>query len=228
MANYNKAYTGLEREGLLYYSFREADFSPVYKETSKNEGGWQKYPNDSANWCDGKLIGTNLGISAIGFKGFYGHCPTEEQLRALTPDQAKAIYKKNYWGKIRGDEIKDQSVARVIFGMYIGSPVLTISIVSKVLREEFNKDVKVSSRFSDELIKTLNKLPPKRLFEALKEEKMNRIRQSSNTMFIKGWLGKYERMTYESTNKPLLFIGITVAILALTYFILVKKKIIKL
>ncbi len=225
MANYNLAYRDVKNKGLIY---READFNPVYQETSKNEGGFQNYSNDKANYCNGKLIGTNRGISAIGFKGYYGVCPTVEQIKALTPADAKAIYKKNYWNKVRGDEIKDQSVARVIFGMYIGSPVLTIAIVKKILKEEFNKDISVKSQFSDELIKTLNKLPPKRLFEALKEEKMNRIRQSSNTMFIEGWLGKYERMLYEKSNRPILFMAAASIILGITFIILVKKKIIKL
>ncbi len=202
-----------------------ADFKPIRAETSKNEGGFQKYENDPANYCDGLLIGTMRGISSIAYKSFYGYCPTVQQLMSLTENDVENIYRKNYWNKIQGDNIKDQSVARILFGMYIGSPGVTISILKKVLSETFNKAVNVSSQFSNELIFVINKLNGKKLFDALKAEKMNRINQSSNTMFIKGWLGKYERMSYEkSYNKALIITGISIFILAGLSIYLYKKK----
>ncbi len=205
-----------------------ADFRPIRAETSKNEGGYQKYENDPANFCDGLLIGTKGGISAIAYKSHYGYCPTVQQLISLTEKDIENIYRKNYWNKIQGDKIKDQSVARILFGMYIGSPGVTISILKKVLSESFNKTVNVSSQFSTELISVINKLNGKKLFEALKVEKMNRINQSSNTMFIKGWLGKYEKMSYEkSYNKALIISSISIFILACLSIYLYKKKEIK-
>lgn len=64
----------------------------------KDEGGYQNLSYDSANYCDGKLIGTKYGISAIGYKGYYGVCPTVEQMKNLTTDQAAAIFKKELLG----------------------------------------------------------------------------------------------------------------------------------
>jgi len=85
------------------------------------EGGFQADPADTANYVDGKLIGTNRGISAIAYKQFYGKTPTVQDMKDLNGTQAKAIYKKNYWDKINGDRINNQSVADLMFQFVIGS-----------------------------------------------------------------------------------------------------------
>lgn len=75
-----------------------ADFNSIASKTFKFEGRYQNYTTDTANYCNGNLIGTNHGISAIGYKGFYGKCPTVDQMKALTIAQAKMIYKKKLLG----------------------------------------------------------------------------------------------------------------------------------
>src|SRR6478752_8502701 len=98
-----------------------ADFENIVSVSFKWEGGYSAYSNDSASWCGGQLIGTNRGISAVAYKGFYGVCPTVDQLKALTAEQAKAIYKKLFWDKLQLDKIKNDSVAQIMFQYIIGS-----------------------------------------------------------------------------------------------------------
>lgn len=70
--------------------------------TLRCEGGFTTNPEDRGNWTGGAigvgtLKGTNFGLSAAS----YPHL----NLRDLTCDAAQAIYRRDYWRPIRGDEL---------------------------------------------------------------------------------------------------------------------------
>jgi lysozyme family protein len=48
---------------------------------------------------------TNLGVTKRVWEEFVGHTVDEAAMRALTPDMVKPLYKKNYWDKIKGDQL---------------------------------------------------------------------------------------------------------------------------
>jgi lysozyme family protein len=59
-----------------------------------HEGGFQKNPNDRANWTGGQvgvgtLVGTNGGITALDMPGV--------DIEHLTIDQKIAYYLEHYW-----------------------------------------------------------------------------------------------------------------------------------
>lgn len=65
-----------------------------------HEGGWSEDPADPGNWTGGKpgvgeLKGTKYGIAA----NTYPHL----DIRNLTIDQAKAIYRRDFWQAARCD-----------------------------------------------------------------------------------------------------------------------------
>ena len=45
------------------------------------------------------------GITIAVFSHFIGHPATKDELRSITDDQIAAIYKRNYWDVVRGDEM---------------------------------------------------------------------------------------------------------------------------
>jgi lysozyme family protein len=66
------------------------------------ESGYSDNPRDPGNWTggatgQGELRGTMYGISAAAF-------PTLD-IKNLTLDAAKAIYRAKYWDKVAGDEL---------------------------------------------------------------------------------------------------------------------------
>ena len=70
--------------------------------TRRCEGGFTSNPEDRGNWTGGEigvgtLKGTNFGLSAAA----YPHL----NLRDLTPEAADAIYRRDYWQPVRGDEL---------------------------------------------------------------------------------------------------------------------------
>ena len=83
------------------------------------EGGYGADPRDRGNWDTGiigkgNLKGTKYGISAMSFP--------QLDIKNLTLDQAKGIYKIHYWDKIGGDKLPP-SLALVAFDTAVNSGV---------------------------------------------------------------------------------------------------------
>lgn len=66
----------------------------------KNEGGYVNNPKDPGGM-------TNLGVTKRVWEEWVGREVDEAEMRALTPDLVKPLYKKNYWDKIKGDDLPD-------------------------------------------------------------------------------------------------------------------------
>jgi len=64
----------------------------------KHEGGFVNHPKDPGGM-------TNLGVTRTNWELFLDHDVTEADMRARTPEMVKPFYKKNYWDRIRGDEL---------------------------------------------------------------------------------------------------------------------------
>lgn len=72
-------------------------FDVAFNFTVGQEGGFSKDPNDPGNWTSGivnqgTLLGTKYGIAANSYPKL--------DIANLTLDDAKAIYKKDYWDKL--------------------------------------------------------------------------------------------------------------------------------
>jgi lysozyme family protein len=105
-----------------------ADFKIAHKITSYFEGGYQCMPDDNGNWTGGKkgvgnLIGTKYGIAAPVLKAWLKIEPTKAHMKALSHETAEAIYRRNYWKPIKGDEIENQETANQIYDMAVNAGV---------------------------------------------------------------------------------------------------------
>jgi lysozyme family protein len=74
-----------------------ASFGPAVEKTLRWEGG---LTTDTGGL-------TNYGISQNAYPAL--------DIRRLTIDGAKAIYKRDYWDKVQGDKIADQKTAEALF-----------------------------------------------------------------------------------------------------------------
>lgn len=112
-----------------------ANFDLVWKDTANFEKGFQNNPKDAGNYCKGALIGTNRGISAIGWAQYNKNvCPSITQIKNLSEAEAKKIAKHQYWDDIYGDNFKTQGIAHVAFDMAFGGSSGPLQI-----RETINK-----------------------------------------------------------------------------------------
>lgn len=64
----------------------------------KHEGGFVNHPKDPGGM-------TNLGVTKKVWEEYVGHPVDEAAMRALGPAEVGPLYKKNYWDKIRADDL---------------------------------------------------------------------------------------------------------------------------
>ena len=96
------------------------NFDEAFKITIGHEGGLTLHRADRGNWTSGKvgvgeLKGTKYGISAMAYP--------KEDIKNLTLDRAKQLYKRDYWDKCRCDELPN-SLKFHVFDVAVNSGVV--------------------------------------------------------------------------------------------------------
>jgi lysozyme family protein len=64
----------------------------------KSEGGFVNNPRDPGGM-------TNLGVTKVTYERWMNEPVTEEQMRALTPNDVEQLYREWYWDGVRGDDL---------------------------------------------------------------------------------------------------------------------------
>jgi lysozyme family protein len=78
------------------------NFDRMFDLVAGHEGGFSDKPADPGNWTGGAVgvgvcRGTKFGVSAAAYPGL--------DIANLTLDEAKTIYRRDYWDKIAGDRL---------------------------------------------------------------------------------------------------------------------------
>ena len=167
------------------------------------EGGYQDNYNDHGNWTgckvgSGNLVGTNFGITACTYKGYFGKTPTVTDMQALTKANSLAIYKALFWDKIKGDFIQSQPLANIIF-----DGQLQHSINVKLLQETINNvgytpRLSKDNKFGNKTLNAVNYFAahnPSVLYNAYKNRRIQYYyylvdKTPSLSVFLGGWLNR--------------------------------------
>ena len=81
----------------------------------KHEGGFVNHPKDPGGM-------TNLGVTKKVWEEWVGHAVDEAAMRALGPTDVAPLYKKNYWDRVRGDDLPT-GVDYSVFDLAVNSGV---------------------------------------------------------------------------------------------------------
>ena len=76
----------------------KANFERCLSETLKHEGGWADHPSDPGG-------ATMKGVTIATFAKFKGRSVSKAELRAISNDDLYAIYRRDFWNAIRGDDL---------------------------------------------------------------------------------------------------------------------------
>lgn len=170
-------------------------FEYIIAKTLNFEGGFQNHASDRANYTkSGKLLGTNRGISTIAYEQYLGKEPTLKQIKEITPAKAKEIYYKLFWLPMKGDSLKSDGVAWVIFDSYIATGNLKTS--RKGINEAAGSKVITENAvpFNDFTLSKINAIDSTKLIKAIIEQ--NKIQRLSlnKPEFINGWLARLDKL----------------------------------
>lgn len=152
-----------------------ADFEPAVTKTIKKEGGdtLTEDPNDPGGL-------TRFGISKRSHP--------EVDPRNLTLDQAKQIYKREYWDPLLADSITNQTVAEMIFDTSVNMGIhQAVRLIQIVL------GIQVDGIIGPQTIDALNVVDPNEFLAAFALVKVSRyvmlVKQNRKLeKFLFGWL----------------------------------------
>lgn len=74
------------------------NFERCLAEVLKHEGGWADHPSDPGG-------ATMKGITIGTYAQFKGRKVTKDELRKISVAEIQTIYRRNYWDRVRGDDL---------------------------------------------------------------------------------------------------------------------------
>lgn len=188
-----------------------------------SEGGYQNEPRDSGNYYNGVLIGTNWGIAAPTLATFLGRTPTAQEMRGLTKTVAESILKMGYWTKNNLGQIKNQSVANLLYDGVVNHGTNGMRMIASKALSAMGAPLEYYLIFTLDGIKHLNRLNNKRLFFALKKARTDKYKSLGKPHYLKGWLNRLDRIKYFGGNSlaaiwpilPIILVGLLLIGIAL-------------
>lgn len=83
-----------------------SNWDKAFDHVIAHEGGFTDDTRDPGNKLpDGRPGCTNLGCTQANWEAHVGHQVTHDDMRALTKEDVKPLYKKNYWDAVKGDDL---------------------------------------------------------------------------------------------------------------------------
>ncbi len=74
------------------------NWDACFSHVIKHEGGYVNHPSDPGGR-------TNLGVTQEVWEDWIDRSVGEAEMRALTPEKVKPLYKELYWNRIKGDNL---------------------------------------------------------------------------------------------------------------------------
>lgn len=197
-----------------------ANFDLVIDPLLLSEGGY----NDRAADRGGP---TKYGISQRAYP--------QLDIKNLTIAKAKAIYKKDYWDKIKGDKIKNQKTAYQIFDIAVNSGPGTAAKLTQQALNLMGYSLTVDGVIGPLTLAVLNTAKQDRFNKNLYDLRINFYdtivkNDSSQMANYSGWLNRAKAVINETftavasqTKSPntAVLLGLTI----LTFYIISKKQI---
>jgi uncharacterized protein (TIGR02594 family) len=141
-----------------------------------HEGGYSNHPSDPGG-------PTNYGITIHDYRKYISSSGTAADVRSMTVDQAKTIYRRRYWDVQRCDQLP-AGVDYAIFDYGVNSG---IGRSGKVLRRVLGLSDGTAA-ISDEVIAAVGRRDPKVLASAICDERLAFLRGLATwPTFGRGW-----------------------------------------
>lgn len=143
-----------------------SNYNFCIKEVLKSEGGYTNDPLDRGG-------PTNFGITIWDYRAYINKQGTAEDVRRMTVDQAKAIYKSKYWDAVGGDNLPS-GLDYTVFDFGVNSGV------SRALR--YYKTYKTINAINAARLRFLQSLPTWNHFGAGWGARVARVKRDSNKL----------------------------------------------
>lgn len=162
-------------------------FDEAFKYVLVDEGGYSNDPGDSGG-------PTKYGITIHDLSAYQNQEATIQEVKDMTLDTARNIYKRNYWDPMNLNFIIDPRIAIALFDIGI---VCGIGTAAHLAQEACK--CPVTMKMDTTTISSINGFSRKAFidaFEALDEARFEAIasEHSNDVKFLKGWLNRAKRL----------------------------------
>lgn len=186
------------------------------------EGGYQAMPDDNGNYCNGQLVGTKYGVSAVAFGEWAGRCPSVDEMKALDTGTAYNFYAW-YFNRWNLYPIENQKFFELLANNTMGSPAGAARAEQKALNR-LGYYVAIDGNRGAQTVAALNtawRNNPIGIYNAVREEWIRHLESLNKPQFLTGWL---YRMNNFFPPMGAASLGIGAAMLLLLAIFLFKKK----
>lgn len=167
-----------------------AKFDIAIPHTLVWEGGYSNHladPGGQTNFgvtdmLDGKVDGrVDVDGDGIG----------DVNIRNLTEEEAKKIFKRKFWNRMLGDKIESQHIANILFDGYVNCGSNGIRLIQRIL------NVKDDGIFGPQTLAVLNLCDELIVYNKYKDARIDYYqdlaqRKPALKVFLKGWMNRIE------------------------------------
>ena len=201
-----------------------AQLTPQFFQTILNiEGGFQIHPGDTGNYCQGQLVGTKYGMSAVAVSAWWSRCPSEDEMRNLTTDDAKAFYAW-YFDRYNLFGIENQQFFELLANNAMGSPGNAAKVAQRSLNQ-FGYNVSVDGAIGPQTLAALNDAWERhgaKIYNAIREAWVEYLKGLNRPEFIEGWMYRMNKY-FPSITTTGVSVGLVLVLVAIGYQVLKKR-----
>ena len=162
------------------------NFSSSLELLLKHEGGYVNHPDDPGGR-------TNHGITQRVYEKFLGRDVTEEEMKDMRPDKVFAIYKTQYWIRVRGDDLPT-GVDLCVFDWAVNAGT---SRAGKALQQII--DVPADGIIGSQTVAATSKFDPAQVVEEISQKREDFYRGLGTfDTFGRGWLRRNDETRDEA------------------------------
>lgn len=165
-----------------------------FRKILQMEGGFQNMPDDNGNYACGQIIGTNMGVSAVALREWWGRCPSVEEMRNLSQKQAFDFYAW-FFDRANLYAVENQELFEFLANNTMGSPTAAARTEQKVLNR-LGYSVAVDGKRGPATVQALNaawRRDPNRLWNEIRAEWIRYLQSINKPQFLPGWISRLNR-----------------------------------
>ena len=157
----------------------DTNFDMAYEKLAEREGGY----TEGTDQIDDEP--TNMGITQTTLTNYSAKHPESNMpsdVKHLTPNQAREIYKSEYWDNTNIPQINNPRIRNAVFDMSVMSgPTIPTKTIQQTLNEQMNANLPETGYLGKQTITALNAIPDNKVNDFMKSLIGNRI-ESLQTM----------------------------------------------
>lgn len=160
----------------------DRNFAASLSHVLKHEGGFVNHPNDPGG-------ATNRGITLATFRRYVKRNGTVTDLKNLTVQQAGIVYRKQYWDRVKGDDLPS-GIDYAVFDFAVNSgPARAAKYLQAVVG--VNQDGKIGPK----TLAAVKRADPQTVIERLCDDRLAFLKRLKTwPTFGRGWSRRVEEV----------------------------------